>query len=86
MEGVAPPGLTVQLVLREAGPAQVPHGVQGYGVRGGGEAEGAGGRQQTEDVSTHTPLHRDPDGGGGLGETGSLAAHMQRERTFQIPE
>lgn len=54
-------GLTVQLVLREAGPAQVPHGVESYGVglwgwsgRGWG-AEGAGGRQQTEEVSTHPP-------------------------------
>lgn len=28
--------LTVQLVLCEAGPAQVPHGVHGYGAGGGG--------------------------------------------------
>lgn len=34
--------LTVQLVLREAGPAQVPHGVQGYGAGGrGGQRETA---------------------------------------------
>lgn len=69
-------GLTVQLVLREAGPAQVPHGVESYGVglwgwsgRGWG-AEGAGGRQQTEEVSTHTPpRHRDPDEGAGWEDT-----------------
>lgn len=33
----------------------------------GREAEGARGRQQTEEVSTHTPLRRDPEEGGRWG-------------------
>lgn len=68
VEGVAPPGLTVQLVLREAGPAQVPHGVQGYGVRGeGGRRRGPEGdsRQRT---LVHTPRSTEtPMGGAGWG-------------------
>ena len=45
-------GLTVQLVLREAGPAQVPHGVQGYGVGVGWRGPEGDSRQRR---LVHTP-------------------------------
>lgn len=43
----------------------------------GREAEGARGRQHTEEVSTHTLLGKDPRTGAGWGR--DLAAHMQTE-------
>lgn len=60
-EGVGPrrsrhARLTVQLVLREAGPAQVPHGEQGY--REGRRREGPEGDNRQWRLA-HTPLHED---------------------------
>lgn len=65
-EGVGPrwsrhARLTVQLVLREAGPAQVPHGEQGYRV--GRRREGPEGDSRQRRL-VHTPLHGDPSEGG----------------------
>ena len=42
---------------------------QGGGRGGGWGAEGAGGRQQREEVSTHPPCHRDPDEEAGWEDT-----------------
>lgn len=53
--------LTVQLVLREAGPAQVPHGEQGYRV--GRRREGPEGDSRQWRL-VHTPFHEDPSQGG----------------------
>lgn len=49
----------------------------------GREAEGAGGRQQTEEVSTHSPLCRDPEERGRRGGRGPGSTQADR-RDVQV--
>lgn len=80
-------GLTVQLVLREAGPAQVPHGVESYGVGlGGWSGRGWGQRGPEGDSRQRRLVHTPPPRATETPMRGRDGKTHAEGRGFQIPE